>query len=290
MYIKICKKRINTLKCIAQFDYRQIQIGVPVLDNEDELVGLSDVGDIVLPSGNFGNQCRKNAYGYKYADKTKPKENRIVSTNYIYPYGNTNASKKPVDIERKCYPLVEVSPYDIQLFLYKNSDTKYVLVDITENIRVNYLKEAINLLLEIYGYCYIFSGEIRIDNTIVRKNCNWEILPPGELPSRHMTRQIDKNQNVNDFDIFRLEYIEKHNPTTCVQGTKGFQGYYAYLFNSFCVLESAFYGNATYIIEIDNWEELSKKSKTELINTDKVIDKIIHRENWIYKITKYFSK
>ena len=55
--------------------------------------------------------------------------------------------------------------------------------------------------------------------------------------------------------------MEMYNATTMVEGVNGFKGYYAYLYDNYCVLESAFYGNATYIIPKDNWEELSQKTK-----------------------------
>lgn len=57
-----------------------------------------------------------------------------------------------------------------------------------------------------------------------------------------------------------------YNATTMVEGVNGFKGYYAYLYDNYCVLESAFYGNATYIIPKDNWEELSQKTKRELFD------------------------
>ena len=57
-------------------------------------MGLAEVGDTVLPSGRFGIYSRKNAYGCTYADKTKPKERRYVSTNWIlfisYVFGIDN--------------------------------------------------------------------------------------------------------------------------------------------------------------------------------------------------------
>lgn len=45
---------------------------------------------------------------------------------------------------------------------------------------------------------------------------------------------------------------------------------------SHCVLESALYGNATYIIPKENWEVLSQKMKKELLDEKIVIEKVIH--------------
>lgn len=73
-------KRIVKLQIPHTYDINKIQLGIPVMDNEAEIVGLKEDGDIVLPSGTFGPQSRKNAYGYSYADKTKSKERRYVFT------------------------------------------------------------------------------------------------------------------------------------------------------------------------------------------------------------------
>ena len=51
-----------------------------------------------MPSAKFGVQSKRNAYGYSYVDKTKPKVRRYVSTNWIQPFGNDNASPVAVDI------------------------------------------------------------------------------------------------------------------------------------------------------------------------------------------------
>ena len=132
---------------------------------------------------------------------------------------------------------------------------------------------------------------IRIEKTIKRKRCNWEMLPPGEMPSRHVEKQLKSmNQKTDTYDIARLNYMEMYNATTMVEGVNGFKGYYAYLYDNYCVLESAFYGNATYIIPKDNWEELSQKTKRELFDEKKVVEKIDHTEKWKHNIARIFKK
>lgn len=77
----IKKHRINKLHIPETYDINKIQLGIPVTANEAAIVGLKEVGHIVLPSGKFGPQSKRNAYGYSYTDKSKPKERRYVSTN-----------------------------------------------------------------------------------------------------------------------------------------------------------------------------------------------------------------
>lgn len=285
-------KRVVKLQIPHTYDINKIQLGIPVMDNEAEIVGLKEVGDIVLPSGTFGPQSRKNAYGYSYADKTKSKERRYVSTNWVYPFGNTNASMVAADIYKECYPKIEVEAYGIELQLYEDeSKQQFVIVNMTDDVRKKYMKEAINLMLEIYGKCYVYDDVIRIEKPIKRKRCNWEMLPPGEMPSKHVEKQLKSmNQKTDTYDIARLNYMEMYNATTMVEGVNGFKGYYAYLYDNYCVLESAFYGNATYIIPKDNWEELSQKTKRELFDEKKVVEKIDHTEKWKQNIARIFKK
>lgn len=284
-------KRIRSLCIPKAYDLNKIQIGIPVMVDEAEKVGLVEVGDIVLPAGMFGPQSRKNAYGYTYADKTKEKERRYITTNLVYPYGNTDASKVAADIYRECYPKIEIEPYGIEMQLFEDENNQqFVIINMTDEIRKQYLKEAINLLLEIYGICYVYNGVIRFEKTIKKRRCNWEILPPGEMPSKHVEKQLKAmNQSTDTYDIERLNYIEMYNALEMVEGINGFKGYYAYLYENYCVLESAFYGNATYIIPEDNWEELSQKTKRELTDEKKLVGKINHTEKWKKNIATIFE-
>lgn len=170
-----------------------------------------------------------------------------MSTNWVYPFGNTNASKVAVDIYRSCYPKEVVPPCGIELQLFEDENRQqFVIAYLTDEIRKKYLIETINLFLEIYGVCYIFDGTIQIDNSTRRQRCNWEMLPPGEMPSKHIQKQlIERGEKTDTYNIFRLEYMEKFKSEKVVEGINGFNGYYAYIFEKYCVLESAVYGNAT---------------------------------------------
>ena len=85
-----------------------------------------------------------------------------------------------------------------------------------------------------------------------------------------------------------MEYMEKYNSEKIAEGINGFKGYYAFIFLRCCVLESAIYGNATYIIPKENWEILSQKTKKELFDENKVIGKIDHSAKWEQNISDKF--
>lgn len=290
---RICnKKKIRKLNLPKSFDLDAVQLGVAVIEDEAAKVGLNNVGDSVIPSYKFGALCNRNANGYSYPDKTKPKENRYITTNWIQPFGNEYASPVACDIYRPCYPLVKVPPMEIELTLYENEKAeKYVVALLTNVIRQNHLIDVINIFLEIYGECIVFDNEINIDNNTKRHRCNWEILPPGELPSVHLKNQLRHNkENTDTYDMNRLKVLERYEVEQIVEGINGFDGYYAYVFGGFCVLESASYGNATYIVPKENWEIWSQKTKKELFDENIVIEKLVHNANWEWHITKTIRK
>lgn len=290
---RICnKKKIRKLNLPKNFDLDTVQLGVAVIEDEAAKVGLNNIGDSVIPSYKFGTLCNRNANGYSYPDKTKPKESRYITTNWIQPFGNEYALPVACDIYRPCYPLVKVPPMEIELTLYENEKAeKYVVALLTNVIRQNYLIDVINIFLEIYGECIVFDNEIDIDNNTKRHRCNWEILPPGELPSTHLKNQLrDNKENTDTYDINRLKVLERYEVEQIVEGINGFDGYYAYVFGGFCVLESAYYGNATYIVPKENWEIWSQKTKKELFDENIVIEKLVHNENWEWHITKTIRK
>lgn len=291
---QICIKqsRIIKLQLPKEYDLKKIQIGIPVIDDEANKIGLINVGDLVLPSDKYGVNCTRNAYGYSYTDKSQPKKKRYISTNWVQPFGNDYASSIAVDIYKPCYPRIEVSPTEIELELFEDSrNKKYVIANLTTEIRENYLKETVNIFLEIYGLCYIFSDEIRINDNINRHRCNWEILPPGEKPSIHLTQMLkNQNQSADTFDVARLKFLDKYQAEQIIEGLYGFSGYYAYVFKNYCVLESAVYGNATYIIPKENWEVLSQKTKQELIDDNVVVQRINHTEKWKKTIRESFDR
>lgn len=289
---KITKKRILRLNLPHGYDIEKIEIGVPVLSDEAKKVNLKNIGDTVLPAAYFGINSAKNANGYSYPDKTKPMERRYITTNWFQPYGNDYASPVSADIYRDCYPVVDVPPTEIEFTLHQNSEgEKYIIAVLTSTVRNNLLKEVVNLFLEIYGFCFIFSNEIRITQDTKRTRCNWEILPPGKKPGAHLKGQLQKRgEDTDTFDVARLEMLDKYKVEQIAEGLNGFDGYYAYIFAKHCVLESAKYGNATYIIPKENWETLSQKTKRELTDQKVVIEKIIHTESWGNTIRKTLQK
>lgn len=278
--IKVNNKKRN-LNFLNGLDLANIKIGIAATDEAKRKIGLQNLGDTVVPNIKFGKDCKQNVCGYSYTDKTKKKIRRYVTTNYIKPYGNEDADDVAVDIYRKCWPKIYVEPNGIEFYLTKNDkNEEFILADLTNKSNDANILTALHMFVEIYDQCCIYNNGLKTMES-KRTRCNWVMLPPGELPSKHLTKEHNSDQkSIKGFDIHRLEVVECENFELCVEGANGFFGYYAYIMDKCCVLENPQYGNATYIIPKDNWEELSKLTKEQLLSNNNVLHKIIHNKNW----------
>lgn len=86
--------------------------------------------------------------------------------------------------------------------------------------------------------------------------------------------------------ILVYTYLE-FKPGVLYYGNGGFHGYLVFVFKrkGLVLMENMIYGNATYIFR-DNWEELSKKSKAEIVKDGLQEHRFVHRRNWSNLIKK----
>ena len=291
----ICKSRINSISFIDGMPLDKIKVGIQVTSKEYEKLGFEvfEEGIAIEPSPLLGINCERNACGYSYPDKTKPKESAVIGTRYweLLDWGGHPHSGY-CDIIRDIYPKIEIKPANIEFIFVKNqAQEEFIIADISNDDKKKYLKQTINMFLEIFGFCEIFNEDLSlVTSRDYLKRCNWEILPPGVKAKALEKRKGDKAKNKKSFNQYRLDVLDTYKPEQTVIGLGGFSGYYAYLFSNTCFLESGTYGNATYIIPKKDWESLSKLSKGELSKTDKVIDKVIHNEDWEMNIATIIKK
>lgn len=118
------------------------------------------------------------------------------------------------------------------------------------------------------------------------------MLPAGQRPWDTLKGEIkpilDQLPNGNRPVVeYRLETINAHKPDFAAVGEAGFRGYIILGFTkrNLYVLESIFYGNATYIFG-KRWEELSKKTKAEILSHNLQTDRLIHQSAWGVKINE----
>lgn len=294
----ISKKRILSVDFLDKYKDDNIKIGIHITNKEYEKLGIKEFveGTIIQPSPEIGINCYRNANGYSYPDKTKPKEFRVVNTIYwTWKDWGGNEHGDFFDVSREVYQKIEVPANNVELVLTKNkSGQSFILANVDSNTERDILKQTINMFLEIFGFCEIFNKDldlIDIHNNI--KRCNWELLPPGvktiALTNINKEKAAQKSKRP-DYNQSRLDVLDSYKPSEVFVGTGGFTGYYAFLFKNTCFLENGFYGNATYVVPKDKWKELSQLSKQEVLSTTDVIDKVNHTSEWFGKIQILMNK
>ena len=115
---------------------------------------------------------------------------------------------------------------------------------------------------------------------------NWEVLPPGRRTWAEVKSELEvvvraapgTNQPVIEY---RLEKVNRYQPEFVAIGRAGFRGYLIFGFpeKNLYVLESAYTGNATYVFA-ERWEQLSKRTKAEILSEGLQVRRIIHRDGW----------
>jgi len=255
-------------------------------------------GDTILPSPKTGRFCRYNAEGKTTIHRNQEKETayRTVEWHWLEWHGKEQVEQSDFrDVPYQRYPRSLIPPTSIELKFDVNEKSQSFLVSpIFEYRPENFdpIQISINMFLEIFGFCEIFTGDLMAINKTPVRRVNWEILPPGQYPWEKIHQLlkpiIDEAKPGNRPVITnRLETISSYTPDWYIIGHGGFRGYIIHGFpeKGLFVLESMFYGNATYVFG-RLWEDLSKLTKAEIINEDFQLDRIIHVKGWHTKINK----
>jgi len=120
---------------------------------------------------------------------------------------------------------------------------------------------------------------------------NWEILEPSGDGSR-WPQILAYNDEVGKLvqerrDDSRLKILHDHKPDNIYRGKSGFNGYLVFKFDRgrIALLDSAFLGNALYSMPSEKWEEMSRLSKTELLDSHPDVRRIVHpKSGWPEKL------
>lgn len=250
-----------------------------------------EVGQSLLPSS-IGPVSNYNATGKVIVHKNMPMETayRQVDWHWTEWHGPYRVDQsKIIDVPYKRYPRSFEAPPAIELTLTQSPDNQLLLTSLAlEKTGQNdeLLKHVINLFLEFFGECQFFTGNLEtIIKTPVRR-LNWTVLPQGEIPWEQIKSHYDplvKRAPKGNQPIlyYRLKTVSDLLPDFRAIGSAGFHGYIIHGFTEkkIFVLESMYYGNATYIFG-DSWEELSKRTKAEILNEKLQKARIIHRTGW----------
>jgi hypothetical protein len=138
---------------------------------------------------------------------------------------------------------------------------------------------------------YIDLDEFRLAGS---KKVLWKILPHGKNRLQAIIRYFDEifrfsNKN-NLVERQRLYDVYELGADEIYVGDDEFEGYVVFVFLSrdMAVLESPYYGNATYTIW-GSWQQLSRLDKSTLLSQyNRKVVRIIHKEHWLSNLKALF--
>lgn len=261
-------------------------------DHEDTLkrVGFDHLrdGDQVLPDPAIGPVCDRNANGWPIVHRDQPMETAYRQRRWRWTefHGKKRIEREETrDVPYKRYPRTHVPPPSVELTMAAHGDGLAVVTEAVELTGANEdrIVHIVNLMLELFGECDILDAGLDPIVVPVTRRLNWEILPQGELPWERteaaLRDAVERAPQGNRPVIWeRLRTIAEYSPTFTAVGRGGFTGYVIFGFPDLdlYVLESAYYGNATYVLAED-WERLSTLTKAELLADELHEDRLIHR-------------
>lgn len=265
-----------------------------------QAVGFSEnlsIGELVLPAGIFGSVSQFNAEGKQIIHRNKPKETayRMAMWHWTEWRGryNTEEMSKIVDIPYKRYPRTFAPPPSIELQIALSANQQPIVIGPTilyaeENTPL--MVHIVNLFLEIFGECYIFTENLEEIIVAPTRHLNWKILPPGERPWEQLRSEIEpiiRREPKGNRQVIqhRFATINRHKPEFVAIGQAGFQGYVVFGFpkRNLYILECTKINNATYVFGTD-WKRLSQMTKAEILNDNLQTDRIIHRTSWYPRV------
>ncbi len=297
-YIRNLSKYLGYLK-----EGSTIIFGVPIAPENKAIlyrIGFTDpieIGNTILPSPIFGSVSSFNAEGKYTIRKDLPKETAYRQIEWHWEqwcgYGETESMSKIVDVPYERYPRDFISPPGVELSIGSSSEGQLLLISSKiqyKKANEKFLIHVINLFLEIFSSVHVFTADLDSIDITKTKRLNWTILPEGEYPWERIqplvTPILDRASTGNR-PVLRNRYgvISSYIPKFVAVGNGGFSGYLIFGFpgKGIYVCESAFYGNATYIFDQD-WQELSKLTKAQILSNDLQKDRLIHREDWEQKV------
>jgi len=209
-------------------------------------------------------------------------------------FGDWSYGSHDVSWDREVYQREYIAPKDLEIKIEKietlSGGEEYfikfeidcVLSDQDKSFQKDLLA-CLNLLQENVGLADIFETNASKEEYLATLNLDWEILPQGnaDFIYKMISSRFPANRKTQEVLRDRIEFFNSLHPEKLIVGHGGFNRYLGALIEeNLVIFENIRYGNAIYIM-FENWEELSQRSRLELIQgTDKNFERVVHSENW----------
>jgi len=297
----IKKKRIrNPARYLTEFKPNEkIRIGVKITNESKENLikmgfdkGIVE-GEIIVPLANCSKVAYENAEGKCIVRRDLPKETAERYWEWSWEdWGhNIHSDFKYIPYER--YQREYLPPRALEVMIIKDKENQnWVVSKEINNTDSAYddIKLLVNLFLSIFKECEIINKNLEQPIKTVRK-VKWEILRPGTKTRQAIVNVIREltPENKQNMYVRNIDKLMENSDENIAIGTAEFRGYIVFICGKFAILESLMPNNATYILG-KNWEDISKLTKTEVLNKNLHIARIYHYLDWEQKIKKYTER
>lgn len=244
--------------------------------------GIVTTPHIPLP---VKNETQKNMYGYYVVHKNLPKEPRTFERSYHVVDWHGQDHYGTCYHTRDCYQRTLIPPSELEFTLDNNVVCSPILTNSERGMQD--IKLAINILLEIFGRCEIWTNDkapVKLPFKCIE--VPWEILRSGTAGKKEWEHYVDETtktvaKHQRSIIKQRHEYMREKNPDFCVLGIRNFWGYVVYGFTSLnlYIFECNRPDNATYVFR-GNWEAASHLTKTDILCGNLHESRVFHTKNW----------
>jgi hypothetical protein len=147
------------------------------------------VGESILPSGTFGPVSRYNAEGKYIVHKDQPMETsyRMVEWHWEEWRGRYDREEQSriVDVPYQRYPRTFYPPPGVEFSIAEGATGEQLIIGPVmtwEPDGQQLTLHTVNLFLEIFSQCEIFTEQLEAFSRAPVRRVNWHILPPGRRP------------------------------------------------------------------------------------------------------------
>lgn len=305
--MKVTKKRIRSVA--NNFPFLQegatVLFGVKDLASRQERllqIGFSASpapGDSVLPRV-VGSVSRYNAEGRYVRQQPLEKETvtRMIEWTWTERHGQSEVEQsdfKYVPYER--YKRVFLPPPGVEVTIAADPTAEGNMLVTPALLYTGpasdiQLLHHVNLILELFGECDVMTESLENIVPPEVRRLNWHVLPAGKREWSALQRDLEplvERQKPGNQGVIRrrFEYVNSFAPAFVAIGQAGFSGYVVFGFprKGLYVLESVQTNNATYIFEQD-WEALSRMTKTEILTQHLQRERVFHTNGWTEQIAR----
>lgn len=291
--------------CVKQIKSEDIEnyssLGLKIKD------GILTLPAPSVPDPNVGRYSKANVEGEEKKRKNLPKISKTIYLGDRPIYGDWSNGSFPLWQTRQVYRVDFIPPKEVELsatLLEERSGgylIKFAVDQVINRNTQNFEKELLynlNILQENVGAVNVFESTASLEEYTATIQVDWQIFPPGtvdEIVEKMLKGKGQITAEQKEVMRSRVSVMSELEPIEYIVGTDKFLRYFGAKFGEdFIVFENARYGNAIYIMNED-WQELTQKSRIELMNShpDK-FTRLEHRNGWeeILKnmVEKYHSE